>query len=120
MNSLACLFYRDLSPIGNMWSMLAQRLVGDTALTATPYDFHTYEESAWTSEPPGDNQTLSYFMLRRVTVVTANYTSDCGFCHYPQISRGCDLNHFIFVQHDIFQINFAVIPPLSWCYILCG
>ncbi|GFU99919.1 transposable element Tcb1 transposase [Trichonephila clavipes] len=41
----------DLSPIENVWSLLAQRLARDTPPTATPDQLRQYVEATWTVVP---------------------------------------------------------------------
>ncbi|GFX60206.1 transposable element Tcb1 transposase [Trichonephila clavipes] len=43
----------DLSPVENVWSMLAQRLARDTSTTATPGQLWQYVEPEWTAFPQG-------------------------------------------------------------------
>ncbi|GFW56401.1 hypothetical protein TNCV_2089081 [Trichonephila clavipes] len=47
----------NLSPIGNVWSMLAQRVARGTLPTATPDQLWQYVEAAWTAVPQGYIQT---------------------------------------------------------------
>lgn len=62
----------DLSPIENVWSMLAQRLARDTPPAATPDQLWQYVEAAWTAVPQGYIQSLFDSMPRRVAAVIAN------------------------------------------------
>ncbi|GFU41961.1 transposable element Tcb1 transposase [Trichonephila clavipes] len=69
----------NLSPIENVWSMLAQRLVRDTPTTATPDHLWQYVEVTWTAVPQGYIQNLFDSMLRHATVVIAN---NDGYTNY--------------------------------------
>ncbi|GFW76002.1 transposable element Tcb1 transposase [Trichonephila clavipes] len=48
----------DLSSIGKVWPMLAQRLSRNIPLAATPYQLWQYVEAAWAAVPQGCIQTL--------------------------------------------------------------
>ncbi|GFX08118.1 transposable element Tcb1 transposase [Trichonephila clavipes] len=102
----------DLTPIENVWSMLAQQLAWDTLSAVTPDQLCQYVEAAWTAEPQGYIQSLFDSTPRRVAVVVANNRgySNYRFCHHPHVTRSCNFNRLIFVKHVIWQINFAVIP----------
>ncbi|GFX46368.1 transposable element Tcb1 transposase [Trichonephila clavipes] len=59
----------DLSPIENVWSMLAQRLVRYTPHTAAPDQLWQYVEAAWAAVPQGLIQSLFDSVPKRVAVV---------------------------------------------------
>ncbi|GFY25241.1 transposable element Tcb1 transposase [Trichonephila clavipes] len=62
-----------VSPIENVWSMLAQRLARDTPPTASPDQLRQYVEAAWTAVSQGYIQSLSGSMPRLVAAaVIAN------------------------------------------------
>ncbi|GFW40467.1 transposable element Tcb1 transposase [Trichonephila clavipes] len=64
--------YPDLSPIENMWSMVAQRLAQITPPAATPDQLWQRVEAAWYAVPQEHIQSLFESMLRRVAVVISN------------------------------------------------
>ncbi|GFS81840.1 transposable element Tcb1 transposase [Trichonephila clavipes] len=61
-----------LSPIENVWSLLAQRLARDTPPVATPDQLHQNVEAAWTDVSQRYIQSLSDSMRRYVAAVIAN------------------------------------------------
>ncbi|GFT85809.1 transposable element Tcb1 transposase [Trichonephila clavipes] len=61
-----------LSPIENMWSMVAQRLTQITAPAATPDQFFQRLEAAWTAVSQEHIQSLFESMPRHVAVVISN------------------------------------------------
>ncbi|GFV28654.1 transposable element Tcb1 transposase [Trichonephila clavipes] len=62
----------DLSPIENMWSMVAQRLTQITPPAATPDQLWQRVEAAWSAVPQEHIQSLFELMPRRVAVVISN------------------------------------------------
>ncbi|GFT48069.1 transposable element Tcb1 transposase [Trichonephila clavipes] len=62
----------DLSPIENMWSMVAQRLTLITSPAATPDEFWQRVEAAWSAVPQEHIQSLFESMPRRVAAVISN------------------------------------------------
>ncbi|GFW97803.1 uncharacterized protein TNCV_1425661 [Trichonephila clavipes] len=76
---LGMLVFRDLSPIDNVSSMLAQRLARDKPSAASQNQLWKYVEPAWTSVPQEYFQSSFDSMLTRVTAVIAN---NCGYTNY--------------------------------------
>ncbi|GFT56271.1 transposable element Tc1 transposase [Trichonephila clavipes] len=78
----------DLSPIENMWSMVAQRLTQITPLAATPDQLWQRVEVAWSAVPQERNQSLIESMPRRVAAVISNngvtLATDFGRSHTSQ------------------------------------
>ncbi|GFU83794.1 transposable element Tcb1 transposase [Trichonephila clavipes] len=62
----------DLSPIENMWSMVAQRLTQITPPAATPYQLWQRVEAAWSAVPQEHIQSLFESMPTRVAAVSNN------------------------------------------------
>ncbi|GFT52410.1 transposable element Tcb1 transposase [Trichonephila clavipes] len=62
----------NLSPIENMWSMVAQRLTQITPPAATPDQLWQRVEAAWSAVPQEHIQSLFESMLRRVAAVISN------------------------------------------------
>lgn len=62
----------DLSPIENVWSMIAERLARDTPPAATPDQLWQYVEAAWNAIPQQHIQSLFDSMPRRVAAVIAS------------------------------------------------
>ncbi|GFU66489.1 transposable element Tcb1 transposase [Trichonephila clavipes] len=62
----------DLSPIENMWSMVAQRLTQISPSAATPDQFWQLVEAAWSALPQEHMQSLFESMPRRVAAVISN------------------------------------------------
>ncbi|GFV73375.1 transposable element Tcb1 transposase [Trichonephila clavipes] len=62
----------DLSPIENMWSMVAQRLTQITSPAATPDQLWQRVEAAWSLVPQEHIQNLFESMPRRVAAVISN------------------------------------------------
>ncbi|GFU57967.1 transposable element Tcb1 transposase [Trichonephila clavipes] len=69
----------DLSPIENMWSMVAQRLTQITPPAATPYQLWQRVEAAWSAVPQEHTQSLFKSMPRRVAVVISNNGGYSGY-----------------------------------------
>ncbi|GFY02970.1 transposable element Tcb1 transposase [Trichonephila clavipes] len=69
----------DLSPIENMWSMVAQRLTQITLPTATPDQLWQSVEAAWFAVPQEHIQSLFELMPRRVTAVIFNNGGYSGY-----------------------------------------
>ncbi|PRD35296.1 UNVERIFIED_CONTAM: hypothetical protein NCL1_11945 [Trichonephila clavipes] len=101
--------------------MFAQRLLRNTPPAATPDQLWQYVEATWTAVPQGYIQSLFDSMPRRVAAVIANngdYTNYL-FCHHPHVTRSCNFNRLVFVQHVICQINFAVISLVFLSVAFC-
>ncbi|GFX85413.1 transposable element Tcb1 transposase [Trichonephila clavipes] len=64
--------FPDLSPIENMWSMVAQRLTQITPPAATPDQLWQRVEAAWPAVPQEYIQSLFESMPRRVAAVFSN------------------------------------------------
>ncbi|GFX78366.1 transposable element Tcb1 transposase [Trichonephila clavipes] len=62
----------DLSPIENMWSMVAQGLTQITLPAATPDQLWQRVEAAWSAVPEEHIQSLFESMLRCVAVISNN------------------------------------------------
>ncbi|GFV75272.1 transposable element Tc1 transposase [Trichonephila clavipes] len=62
----------DLSPIENMWCMVAQRLTQITFSAATPDQLLQSEEAAWSAVPQEHIQSLFESMPSRVAAVISN------------------------------------------------
>ncbi|GFY02913.1 transposable element Tcb1 transposase [Trichonephila clavipes] len=69
----------DLSPIENMWSMVAQRLTQITPPAATPDQFWQRVEAAWSAVPQEYIQSLFESMPRRVAAVISNNGGYTGY-----------------------------------------
>ncbi|GFT13521.1 transposable element Tcb1 transposase [Trichonephila clavipes] len=71
----------DLSPIENMWSMVAQRLTQITSPADTPDQLWQRVEAAWSAVPQGHIQSFFESMPRRVAAVISNNGSYsvCGY-----------------------------------------
>ncbi|GFW83392.1 transposable element Tcb1 transposase [Trichonephila clavipes] len=69
----------DLSPIENMWSMVAQRLTQITPPAATPDHLWQRVEAAWSSVPQEHIQSLFESMPRRVAVVISDNGGYSGY-----------------------------------------
>ncbi|GFX81442.1 transposable element Tcb1 transposase [Trichonephila clavipes] len=69
----------DLSPIENMWSMVAQRLTQSTSPAFTPDQLWQRVEAAWSSVPQEHIQSLFESMPRRVTLVISNIGGYSGY-----------------------------------------
>ncbi|GFW43474.1 transposable element Tcb1 transposase [Trichonephila clavipes] len=68
-----------LSPIENMWSMMAQRLTQITPPAATPDQLWQRVEAAWSAVPPKHIQSLFELMPRRVAAVISNNGGYSGY-----------------------------------------
>ncbi|GFW73947.1 transposable element Tcb1 transposase [Trichonephila clavipes] len=62
----------DLSPIGNMWSMVAQRLTQITPPFATSDQLWQRLNAAWSAVPQEHTQSLFESMPRRVAAVISS------------------------------------------------
>ncbi|GFW52920.1 HTH_Tnp_Tc3_2 domain-containing protein [Trichonephila clavipes] len=62
----------DLSPIENMWSMVAQRLTQITSAAATPDQLRQRGEASWSDVPQEHIKSLFESMPRRETAVISN------------------------------------------------
>ncbi|GFV72179.1 transposable element Tcb1 transposase [Trichonephila clavipes] len=69
----------DLSPMENMWSMVAQRLTQITLLAATPYQFWQRVEADWSAVPQEHIQSLFESMPRRVAAVITHNVCYSGY-----------------------------------------
>ncbi|GFX88829.1 transposable element Tcb1 transposase [Trichonephila clavipes] len=61
-----------LSPIENMWSMVAQRLIQITPPAATPDQIWQRVEASWSAVPQEHIQSLFESMPRHVAAVNSN------------------------------------------------
>ncbi|GFV39346.1 transposable element Tcb1 transposase [Trichonephila clavipes] len=68
-----------LSPIENMWSMVAQRLTQITPPATTPDQLWQRVEAAWSAVLPKHIQSLFESMSRRVTAVITNNGGYSGY-----------------------------------------
>ncbi|GFX29159.1 transposable element Tc3 transposase [Trichonephila clavipes] len=69
----------DLSPIENMWSIVAQRLTHITPPAATPDHLWQRVEAAWSAVPQEHIQSLFESMTKRGAVEISN---NCGYSGY--------------------------------------
>ncbi|GFU67180.1 transposable element Tcb1 transposase [Trichonephila clavipes] len=69
----------DLSPIENMWSMVAQRLTQITPPAATPDLLWPRVEAAWSAVPQEHIQSLFESMPKRVAAVISNNGGYSGY-----------------------------------------
>ncbi|GFX97462.1 transposable element Tcb1 transposase [Trichonephila clavipes] len=69
----------DLSPIENMWSMVAQRLTQITPSAATPDQLWQRVEAAWPAVPQKHIQNLFESMPRRLEAVISNNGGYSGY-----------------------------------------
>ncbi|GFW61876.1 transposable element Tcb1 transposase [Trichonephila clavipes] len=69
----------DLSPIENMWSMVAQRLTQITPPAATPDQLWQHVEASWSAVPQEHIQSLFESMPRRVVAVVSNNGGYSGY-----------------------------------------
>ncbi|GFX77660.1 transposable element Tcb1 transposase [Trichonephila clavipes] len=69
----------DLSPIENMWSIVAQRLTLITRPAATPDQLWQRVEAAWSAVPQEHIQSLFESMPRRVAAVISNNGGYSGY-----------------------------------------
>ncbi|GFV04225.1 transposable element Tcb1 transposase [Trichonephila clavipes] len=71
--------FPDLSPIENMWSMVAQQLTQITPPAATPDQLWQRVEAAWSAVPQEHIQSLLESMPRRVAAVISNNGGYSGY-----------------------------------------
>ncbi|GFU74170.1 transposable element Tcb1 transposase [Trichonephila clavipes] len=76
--------YPDLSPIGNMWSMVAQRLTQITSPAATADQLWHFGEAAWSAVPQEHIQ--SFFESIPWSVAAVTLATDSGRNHSSQKS----------------------------------
>ncbi|GFY05426.1 transposable element Tc1 transposase [Trichonephila clavipes] len=69
----------NLSPIENMWSMVAQRLTQITSPAATPDQLWQHVEAAWSAVPQEHILSLFESMPRRVAAVISNNGGYSGY-----------------------------------------
>ncbi|GFX76703.1 transposable element Tcb1 transposase [Trichonephila clavipes] len=69
----------NLSPIENMWSMVAQRLTQIIPPATTPDQLWQRVEAAWSAVPQEHIQSLFESMPRSVTVVSSNNGGYSGY-----------------------------------------
>ncbi|GFS58208.1 transposable element Tc1 transposase [Trichonephila clavipes] len=69
----------DLSPIENMWSMVAQQLTQITPPTATQDQLWKHVEAAWSGVPQEHIQSFFESMPRRVAGVISNNSGYSGY-----------------------------------------
>ncbi|GFX63567.1 uncharacterized protein TNCV_2004961 [Trichonephila clavipes] len=101
----------DLSPIENMWSMVAQRLNQITPPAATRDQLWQRVEAAWVAVPQEHIQSLFESMPRRVAAVLSNNGGYSGYLfwqesHFTEVYK---FNPLILGQHVIYKINFVVL-----------
>ncbi|GFW17363.1 transposable element Tcb1 transposase [Trichonephila clavipes] len=103
----------DLSPIENMWSMVAQQLTQITPSAAPPDQLWQRVEAAWSTVPQEHIQSFFESMPRRVAAVISNNGgySGYGFWQKPHFTEVYKFNHLILGQDVIYKINFL-------CYLL--
>ncbi|GFV71350.1 hypothetical protein TNCV_3133411 [Trichonephila clavipes] len=92
----------DLSPIENVWSMLAQRLAWYTPPAAISGQLWQHVEATWTAIHQGYIQSLFDSMLRRVAAVLANngdYTTTDFVIIHPSQETSHDKQHIESVTH---------------------
>ncbi|GFV75854.1 transposable element Tcb1 transposase [Trichonephila clavipes] len=101
----------DLSPIENVWSMVAQRLIQFTPPAATPDQLCERVESDWSAVPQEQIQSLFESMPRRVAAVISNNGgySGYGVWQEPHFTEVYKFNHLILGQYVIYKINFLVL-----------
>ncbi|GFW66387.1 transposable element Tcb1 transposase [Trichonephila clavipes] len=68
-----------LSPIENMWSMVAQRLTQITPPATTPDQLWQHVEAAWSAVPQEHIQSLFESMPRRVAAGISNNGGYSGY-----------------------------------------
>ncbi|GFU66688.1 transposable element Tcb1 transposase [Trichonephila clavipes] len=69
----------DLSPIENMWSMVAQRLTQITTPAATPDQLWQRVEAAWSAVPQEHTQSLFESMPKSAAAVISNNGGYSGY-----------------------------------------
>ncbi|GFX95798.1 transposable element Tcb1 transposase [Trichonephila clavipes] len=69
----------DLSPIENMWSMVAQRLTQVTPAAATPDQLWQCVDASWSAAPQEHIQSLFDAMPRRLAAVISNNGGCSGY-----------------------------------------
>ncbi|GFW64308.1 transposable element Tcb1 transposase [Trichonephila clavipes] len=69
----------ELSPIENIWSMVAQRLIQITPSATTPDQFLQRVEATWSDVPQEHIQSLFELMPRRVEMEISNNVGFCGY-----------------------------------------
>ncbi|GFT91323.1 transposable element Tcb1 transposase [Trichonephila clavipes] len=69
----------DLSPIENMWSMVAQRLTQITPPAATPDQLWQRVKAAWSAVPQENIQSLFESMPRHVAAMIYNNSGYSGY-----------------------------------------
>ncbi|GFV90183.1 transposable element Tcb1 transposase [Trichonephila clavipes] len=71
--------FLDLSPIENMWSMVAQRMIRITTPATTPDQLWQRVEAAWSAVPQEHIPSLFESMPKRVTSVISNNDGYSGY-----------------------------------------
>ncbi|GFU27495.1 transposable element Tcb1 transposase [Trichonephila clavipes] len=101
----------DLSPIENMWSMVAQRLIHITPPAAIPVKLLKCVEAAWSAVPQEHIQSLFESMPRRVAAVISNNGGYSGYLFWQEahFTEFYKFNHLILGQHVIYKMNFVVL-----------
>ncbi|GFV43952.1 transposable element Tcb1 transposase [Trichonephila clavipes] len=74
----------DLSPIKNMWSMVAQRFTQITHPAATPDQLSQRAEAAWSAAKQEHIQSLFESMPRRVAAAISNNGGYSGYCFWQK------------------------------------
>ncbi|GFX73698.1 transposable element Tc1 transposase [Trichonephila clavipes] len=101
----------DLSPIDNMWFMVAQRLTQITPPAATPDQLWQRMEAASSAVPLEHIQKLFESMPRRVSAVIINNGGNYVYLFWQEIhfTEVYKFNHLILGQHVIHKIYFVVL-----------
>ncbi|GFW29438.1 transposable element Tcb1 transposase [Trichonephila clavipes] len=114
----------DLSPIGNMWSMVAQRLTQITPPAATRDHLWQRVEAAWSAVSQVHIQSFFESMPRRVAAVISNNGGYSGyrFWQEPHFTEVYKFNHFFVTWSTCYLQNKSccAISCLSWCCIYGG
>ncbi|GFV64528.1 transposable element Tcb1 transposase [Trichonephila clavipes] len=101
----------DLSPIENMWSMVAQRLTQVTPPSVPPDQLWQRVEAAWSAVPQEHFKSLFESMPRRMAAVISNNGGYSGYIFWqePHFMEVYKFNNLILGQHVIYKINFVVL-----------
>ncbi|KFM60279.1 Transposable element Tcb1 transposase, partial [Stegodyphus mimosarum] len=99
--------FQDLSPIENMWSMVANRWTQITSQAATPDQLWQYGEAAWSAVPQEHIQSLFESTPRRVAAVISNNGGWLLILKEPQFTEVYKFNHLILEIRDFaVELNF--------------
>ncbi|GFW36655.1 transposable element Tcb1 transposase [Trichonephila clavipes] len=101
----------DLSPIENIWSMVAQRLTQITPLAAPPDQLWQRVKASWSAVPQEHIQSLFESMPRRVATVISNNDGYYGYRFWQEqhFTKVYTFNHLILGRHVFYKINFVVL-----------